>query len=225
MGKVKIKKSDIWIDMTPMSDVMVLLLTFFMMTSTFVTPEPVQVNTPQSQSKVKVPDVDVLNILVNPEGKVFMSMDKAPDLEQTVRTILSENNMKELTPVQMKKFKDDPMFGVGLKKLYGYLDLPQSQMVKALQNEGIPTDSIGGGMSEFQQWVKIAKHTAKNPDPSLGNNLDSHELKICIKADARTSYKVVKKLMSELQDMEENRYQLITSYKVQDTNVEKTEAK
>ena len=29
MGKVKIKKSDVWIDMTPMSDVMVLLLTFF----------------------------------------------------------------------------------------------------------------------------------------------------------------------------------------------------
>ena len=29
MGKVKIKKSDIWIDMTPMSDVMTLLLTFF----------------------------------------------------------------------------------------------------------------------------------------------------------------------------------------------------
>ena len=26
MGKVKIKKSDIWIDMTPMSDVMTLLL-------------------------------------------------------------------------------------------------------------------------------------------------------------------------------------------------------
>ena len=31
MGKVKIKKSDIWIDMTPMSDVMTLLLTFFML--------------------------------------------------------------------------------------------------------------------------------------------------------------------------------------------------
>ena len=34
MGKVKIKKSDVWIDMTPMSDVMTLLLTFFMLTST-----------------------------------------------------------------------------------------------------------------------------------------------------------------------------------------------
>ena len=44
MGKVKIKKSDIWIDMTPMSDVMTLLLTFFMLTSTFVKNEPVKVN-------------------------------------------------------------------------------------------------------------------------------------------------------------------------------------
>ena len=44
MGKLKIKKSDVWIDMTPMSDVMVLLLTFFMLTSTFVKNEPVKVN-------------------------------------------------------------------------------------------------------------------------------------------------------------------------------------
>ena len=35
MGKVKVKKADVFIDMTPMSDVMVLLLTFFMLTSTF----------------------------------------------------------------------------------------------------------------------------------------------------------------------------------------------
>ncbi len=42
MGKVKIKKNDIWIDMTPMSDVMVLLLTFFMLTSTFVKDEAVK---------------------------------------------------------------------------------------------------------------------------------------------------------------------------------------
>lgn len=42
MGKVKIAKKDVWIDMTPMSDVMVLLLTFFMLTSTFVKQEPVR---------------------------------------------------------------------------------------------------------------------------------------------------------------------------------------
>ena len=37
MAKVKIQKKDIWIDMTPMSDVMTLLLCFFMLTSTFLT--------------------------------------------------------------------------------------------------------------------------------------------------------------------------------------------
>ena len=62
MGKVKIKKNDIWIDMTPMSDVMVLLLTFFMLTSTFVKNDPVKVLTPGSVSEIKVPEKDVLNV-------------------------------------------------------------------------------------------------------------------------------------------------------------------
>ena len=59
MGKVKIKKKSTWIDMTPMSDVMVLLLTFFMLTSTFVKNEPVKVVTPGSVSEIKVPEKDI----------------------------------------------------------------------------------------------------------------------------------------------------------------------
>lgn len=65
MGKVKIKRQSIWIDMTPMSDVMVLLLTFFMLTSTFVKNEAVKVNTPGSVSEVKVTDKNVLTILID----------------------------------------------------------------------------------------------------------------------------------------------------------------
>src|SRR5574344_35456 len=84
MGKVKIKKNDVWIDMTPMSDVMVLLLTFFMLTSTFVKNEPVKVVTPGSVSEIKVPEKDVLNILVARNGKVFMSMDNQLDLESVL---------------------------------------------------------------------------------------------------------------------------------------------
>ena len=40
MGRAKIKKKSMFIDMTAMSDVTVLLLTFFMLTSTFVKKEP-----------------------------------------------------------------------------------------------------------------------------------------------------------------------------------------
>ena len=51
MGRAQIKKKSTFIDMTAMSDVTVLLLTFFMLTSTFVKKEPVQVNTPASGRK------------------------------------------------------------------------------------------------------------------------------------------------------------------------------
>ena len=50
MPKVKVKRKSTAIDMTAMSDVTVLLLTFFMLTSTFVQKEPVQVSTPSSVS-------------------------------------------------------------------------------------------------------------------------------------------------------------------------------
>lgn len=56
MGRAKIKKKSTFIDMTAMSDVTVLLLTFFMLTSTFVKKEPVQVFTPASVSEIKIPE-------------------------------------------------------------------------------------------------------------------------------------------------------------------------
>lgn len=207
MGKVKIKKNDVWIDMTPMSDVMVLLLTFFMLTSTFVKNEPVKVVTPGSVSEVKVPEKDVLNILVNPEGKVFMSLDKTSDLEATLVEMTDKFGV-QLNAKQVKEFKEDAMFGAPMSQLSTYLSLPREKMAEAIKTLGIPTDSITGadgkkGMSEFQEWVKAAR----------GVNSD---LKIAIKADEKTPYKVIKNVMSELQDMSENRYQLITSYKKQE---------
>ena len=76
MGKVKVKKSDVWIDMTPMSDVMVLLLTFFMMTSTFVKNEAVKVMTPMSVSEIKIPETNVMTVLVDKDGKIFVGWRK-----------------------------------------------------------------------------------------------------------------------------------------------------
>ena len=82
------------------------------------------------------------------------------------------------------------------------LKLEASEINNKQMSMGIPTDSINGGMSEFQLWVQAAR------DASFGS-----DMKIAIKADAATPYKVVKKMMSELQDMSENRYYLITSLK------------
>ena len=69
MGKVKIKKKSTLIDMTAMSDVTVLLLTFFMLTSTFLQKEPTIVYTPSSVSEEKVPMNNLVTVLVSSADK------------------------------------------------------------------------------------------------------------------------------------------------------------
>ncbi len=201
MGKIKIKKSDVWIDMTPMSDVMVLLLTFFMLTSTFVKNEPVKVNQPMSVSEIKVPEKNVLSITVDKSGKVFMSMDNQKDMMAVIQDMDSKFSLN-LNAQEMKKFQTDPQWGMGLALLKTYLSLPTEEMTKAITGAeaGIPLDSINNGKSEFQEWVT-----------SVVDNTD--DIKIAIKADADTPYANIKKVMSELQDMNQNRYYLITSLK------------
>ncbi len=199
MGKIKIEKKDVWIDMTPMSDVMTLLLCFFMLTSTFLQPEPVQVNTPSSVSEKKVPEKDVLNILIDPSGKIFLGTDNKNDIVAMLSTVTDKFGIT-LNKQQMKNFKDNSAIGVPLSKFGDYLNLGQEKMAEFIQTQGVPTDSIDGGMSEFQEWIKAAKEA-------------NSEMKLAIKCDAKTPYKVVKTVMSELQDMNENRYQLITNLK------------
>ncbi len=204
MGKVKIEKKDIWIDMTPMSDVMVLLLTFFMLTSTFVKNEPVKVNTPGSVSEIKVPEKDVLAVSVSKDGKVFISVDNANDLVSIVNAVTEKYGV-DLNAQQIEALKKHSMLGVSVEKLPAYLNLPEDQMSEAIQKEGIPTDSIDDGngtkgKSEFQTWISEAVNV-------------NEDIKIAIKADADTPYKAIKTVMSELQDMSQNRYYLITSLK------------
>ena len=199
MGKIKIAKKDIWIDMTPMSDVMTLLLCFFMLTSTFLTPEPVKVNTPSSVSEVKVPENDVLSILVDPDGKIFVGTENKNNMLAMMQDVTDKFGIT-LNATQIKHFREDAMIGAPLSKFADYLNLEPDKMGEAIQKMGIPTDSIDGGMSEFQEWVKAAREA-------------NSDIKIAIKSDAGTSYKVIKTVMSELQDMNENRYQLITNLK------------
>ena len=196
MGRAQIKKKSTFIDMTAMSDVTVLLLTFFMLTSTFVKKEPVQVTTPASVSEIKIPETDVLQILVDQEGKIFMSLDKQQDMQAVLESMGEEYGIK-FTPEQEKRFMLSSTFGVPIRSMQKYLDLPEDQRDKILKNEGIPCDSVD---NQFKSWVRNAR--TANAD-----------LRIAIKADANTPYSVIKNVMNSLQDLRENRYNLITSLK------------
>ena len=201
MGRAKIKKKSTFIDMTAMSDVTVLLLTFFMLTSTFVKKEPVQVFTPASVSEIKIPETNILQILVDPQGKIFMSLDKQPDMKAVLEKMGEEYGV-DFTPEQEKKFVTASTFGVPMRSMQKFLDLPTEQQDKLLKNEGIPCDSTD---NQFKSWVRNARQV--NPD-----------LRIAIKADASTPYAVIKNVMSSLQDLRQNRYNLITSLKAESEN-------
>lgn len=199
MGKVKIAKKDTFIDMTAMSDVTVLLLTFFMLTSTFVKKEPVQVVTPSSVSEIKVPDKEVLSILVDKTGKVFMGFDTQDNASAVLNDMLTKFNV-DMPQKQQTAFIKSQTFGCKLEEITDFYSMDEKARDKELANLGIPMDSINGGNSQFQEWIKSTH--AINPD-----------IKLAIKADATTPYSIISKVMTQLQDIRENRYYLLTSLK------------
>ena len=201
MARVKVKKQSTFIDMTAMSDVTVLLLTFFMLTSTFIQKEPIQVSTPASVMEIKIPETDILQILVDNDGKVFMSMDKQED-RVAVLDKMGEEYGIAFTPEEVNKFRLAPSFGVPIGQMRSFLALPEDEQDKILKDYGIPTDSTD---NQLKSWVKNAR-------------LQNRDLRIAIKADQATPYPIINTIMTSLQDIRENRYNLITTLKVVSTD-------
>ena len=201
MARVKVKKQSTFIDMTAMSDVTVLLLTFLMLTSTFIQKEPIQVSTPASVMEIKIPETDILQILVDNDGKVFMSMDKQEDRVAVLEKMGEEYGIA-FTPEEVNKFRLAQSFGVPIGLMRSFLALPEDEQDKILKDYGIPTDSTD---NQLKSWVKNAR-------------LQNRDLRIAIKADQATPYPIINTIMTSLQDIRENRYNLITTLKVVSTD-------
>ena len=228
MGKVKIKKKETRIDMTAMSDVTVLLLTFFMLTSTFLQKEPVTVITPPSVAEEKVPDAHLLSVLVSPQGKVFLEVLGSKDStmkSETVRADLLKNMVAEykkthpsanlaFTNKEIETFSKLNAFGVPITKMKEWLNLEPDQRDKFLeseQNPGVPINmnEDPNNPNEFQMWIRAA-YNSVNPE------LQEAMVKgrgIAIKADQTTPYSVVNVVMDNLQTMKMNKFSLMTALK------------
>ena len=77
-------KTGVHIDMTPMVDVIMLLLTFFMLSTTLSQPQVMQINLPKGDEKdrVKVDMGNVLFIRVSEKGNIYFSLGKSDGTEQ-----------------------------------------------------------------------------------------------------------------------------------------------
>ncbi len=79
MPKNKSPRKSTSVDMTAMTDVAFLLLTFFMLATKFKPDEPVVVDTPSSISEIKLPESNVMLLTISADGRVFFSLDKQQD--------------------------------------------------------------------------------------------------------------------------------------------------
>jgi len=83
MARIKKKRVNVAVDMTPLVDVAFLLLTFFMMTTQFKPPEEVEVSLPASHSEIKLPETNLMQLWITKESKIFLGFD-APYMMQTL---------------------------------------------------------------------------------------------------------------------------------------------
>ncbi len=194
MPKVKVKRKSTWVDMTAMCDVAFLLLTFFMLTSNFTAKEAIQVDTPSSISEIKIPEVNIMKIVVDKEGKVFFGID-GQEKRISLLEKIGEAYKLDFTAEEKHQFSLVTSFGIPVEKMKAFLSLSSSDRDSKENALGIPSDSLN---NQFKDWVKAARQV--NPD-----------LKIAIKADQSTPYPKIKNVMNTLQELDENRYNLITS--------------
>lgn len=194
MPKVKVKRKSTALDMAPMCDMAFLLLTFFILTSNFIQKEVVQVSTPSSISEIKIPERDIMLILIDKSNHVFFGIDG----QETRKEVLSEVGNAygiEFSKKELEEFSVVNNFGLPISGMKKFLSLSAEQRDMAENAIGIPTDSID---NQLKQWVKAGR--AVNPNA-----------RIAIKADQGCAYPIIKKVMNSLQDLQENRYNLITS--------------
>lgn len=194
MTKVKLPRKSTVVDMTAMCDVAFLLLTFFMLTSNFTQKEPVLVSTPSSISEIKIPERNIMTIIIDKSGQLFFGIDGQEKRIELLKKMGAAYTYT-YTDKELKEFSLINGFGVPIEQMKDFLALkPDDRDLKENQM-GIPYDSLN---NQLKNWVRFARNV--NP-----------QLRIAIKADQALAYPVIKHVMNTLQDLDENRYNLITS--------------
>lgn len=84
-SKLRAKKSSTHIDMTPMVDLAFLLLTFFMLTTTFSKPKAMEINMPIKDPNTKPPEVfGAVTVLLSDKNNIYWYYGAFKDKETTL---------------------------------------------------------------------------------------------------------------------------------------------
>lgn len=186
------------VDMTPMVDMAFLLVTFFLLASTFKTAEPALVQIPRSVAGLNLPMTELLTILVDDEGKVFLNMSGQQERREWLEKYAQHYQM-DFTEEEYKSFSVSSGFGVPAAELKKHLATPPEERRK-LQQTGIP---VAGERNELAEWIIMAR-------------VVSPRLRVAVKADRETPYRLVEDVINTLTEINVLRFNLITQSKKKD---------
>lgn len=195
MPKVKAKRQSVSLDMTAMCDVAFLLLTFFMLTAKFRPEEAVTIVPPSSISEKPLNIKDgLLTISVSNEGGVYLATDDRAAREFMLERMANRYGVA-LTATMKKNYLASEIVGYPAGAMRQVLGMKPSEAKDKGFLKGVPTDSSN---NELSYWVGYAK-------------LSNPELKIAIKGDQNSNYKVFADVIGTLQAQNINIFQLVTS--------------
>lgn len=120
-GKVRSKKTSTRMDMTPMVDLAFLLLTFFMLTTTFNKPQTMEITMPDKvkdpKEQTEINEKKVLTLILGEEDKVYWYTGITdPEVKTTdfskdgVRKVLLQKNAEIKDMVVLIKPSDDSRY-------------------------------------------------------------------------------------------------------------------
>src|SRR6266850_5360066 len=194
MSKVRPHRATPSLDMTPMVDLAFLLVTFFMLTTKFAAEEPVPVDTPSSTSTIKIPDTNVLTIMVDKDGLVYFNMDGQYNRADLLQKMGTKYGVEFDKTEQHSLAVMGSSVGIPIGSMKQFLDLDPEER-KLVKQTGIPIDSLH---NELADWVLEAR-------------LTNRMLRIAIKGDRNSDFPTVKKVIKTLIDRKVNRFNLITN--------------
>ena len=195
MARVKPKRHNIRVDMTAMTDVSFLLLTFFILTAQFAKPDIETVTTPSSISEKLLPDASLMTVLSTTDGKFYFTpVENGTERIALLDKMGAKYGMK-FTDAEKVAFTKVQSVGVPMNQLKGYLNLSDDDRKAFKSQTGIPLDSTN---KQLIDWVE--QSLAVNPD-----------YKLAIKGDVQTKYPKVKALFEGLRDIDFLKFWLITS--------------
>ena len=200
MPKIQVKKGSVFVDMTAMCDVSFLLLTFFILTAKAKPMEPVEVMTPSSIVEIPVPDVNVITIMVDKAGRIFMGMDNVDGARQRwLDNLNTQFKMNITAPNQVNNFINGGVIPVSAKELPTFLAAEAEAKKKMIETtKGIPADVENSDANELGWWIYNARAA-------------NQKAVVVVKGDKKAPYAIIKQVMKTLEKQGVSRFSLLTS--------------